>query len=143
MASFAVSIERVLLGTSLNLVLTMLIAYPLSKEQKDFGWRTIYVWVFVLTMLFSGGLIPWYMTIKATGLLDTIWALVLPGAVPVFNVILLLNFFRDLPKELEESAKMDGAGHFVTLWKIFCTVIFARFGNHYAVQYGRPLEQLV
>jgi putative aldouronate transport system permease protein len=119
LASFGVSFQRVVLGTALNLLLTMLIAYPLSKETKDFSWRTVYVWAFVLTILFSGGLIPWYMTIKATGLLDTIWALLLPGAVPVFNVILLLNFFRGLPKEVEESARMDGAGHWTVLWKIF------------------------
>lgn len=119
LGSFWISIERVLLGTSINTILTLLIAYPLYKEKKDFSWRTFYVWVFVITMLFSGGLIPWYITIKSVGLLDTIWALVLPGAVPVFNVILMINFFRGLPKELEESAKIDGAGHLTTLWKIF------------------------
>jgi putative aldouronate transport system permease protein len=70
-------------------------------------------------MLFGGGLIPWYMIIKDTGLMDTIWALVIPSAVPVFNVIVLLNFFRGLPKELEESAKLDGAGYFGVLWRIF------------------------
>ncbi|MFC5649684.1 carbohydrate ABC transporter permease [Paenibacillus solisilvae] len=117
--SFWISIERVLLGTSINTILTLLIAYPLYKEQKDFRWRTFYVWVFVITMLFSGGLIPWYITIKTAGLLDTIGALVLPGAVPVFNVILMINFFRGLPKELEESARIDGAGHLTTLLKIF------------------------
>jgi len=68
--------------------------------------------------LFSGGLIPYYMVIKSVGLLDSIWALVLPGAVPVFNVILLLNFFCGLPKELEEAAFIDGAGYFRTLAKI-------------------------
>lgn len=119
LGSFRISVERLLLGTSINLILTILIAYPLSKEQKDFKWRTVYVWIFVITMLFSGGLIPWYMTIQATGLLDTIWALVLPGAVPVFNVILLINFFRGLPKEIEESARIDGAGHLTILWRIF------------------------
>jgi putative aldouronate transport system permease protein len=59
------------------------------------------------------------MTIRMTGLLDSIWALVLPGAVPVFSVILLLNFFRGLPKEIEESAFMDGAGHWKVLWSIY------------------------
>ncbi|SDX67104.1 carbohydrate ABC transporter permease [Paenibacillus sp. CF384] len=117
--AFIVTIKRVLLGTSISMLLTVLAAYPLSKESGHFLFRTGYAWFFVITILFSGGLIPWYMTIKATGLLDSIWALILPGAVPVFNVILLLNFYRGLPKELEESAKIDGANHFVTLFKIY------------------------
>jgi putative aldouronate transport system permease protein len=98
--------------------LTVTLGYALSKEVKDFRMRTVYAWYFVFTILFSGGLIPWYLTIKYTHLLDTIWALVIPGAVTVFNVILLLNFFRGLPKELEESSFIDGASHWTTLWKI-------------------------
>ncbi|MBP1962292.1 putative aldouronate transport system permease protein [Paenibacillus aceris] len=117
--AFLITMQRVVLGTSISMLLTVLAAYPLSKEPGHFRFRTVYAWYFVITILFSGGLIPWYMTIKATGLIDTIWALVLPGAVPVFNVILLLNFYRGLPKELEESAKMDGANQFVTLFRIY------------------------
>lgn len=117
--SFGVSLQRLVLGTVINMVMCVLIAYPLSKETRDFKMRTIYVWYFFLTVLFGGGLIPTYMTVKHTGLMDTIWALVLPGAVPVFNVILLLNFFRALPKELEEAAFIDGAGHMRTLWSLF------------------------
>ncbi|RAV14410.1 carbohydrate ABC transporter permease [Paenibacillus contaminans] len=119
LVAFWVSIKRVVLGASINMLLTILIAYPLSKENSQFPGRTIYAWYFVFTMLFGGGLIPWYMIIKDTGLMDTIWALVIPSAVPVFNVIVLLNFFRGLPKELEESAKLDGAGYFGVLWRIF------------------------
>jgi putative aldouronate transport system permease protein len=70
-------------------------------------------------MLFNGGLIPWYMTIKTLGLIDTFWALVLPGAIPVFSVILLLNFFRGIPKEIEEAALIDGCTHWRILWRIF------------------------
>lgn len=114
-----VSLKRVVLGTALNMLLTVLIAYPLSKEQKDFPWRTFYAWIFVTTILFNAGLIPNYMTIRATGLLDTIWALIVPRAVPVFNVILLLNFFRGLPREMEEAAFIDGAGYWQALWKIY------------------------
>ncbi|BBH24622.1 protein LplC [Paenibacillus baekrokdamisoli] len=118
-ASFLISVERVALGTVINMFFTILMAYPLSKEVTSFKWRTVYVWGLFVSILFSGGLIPWYMTIRATGLLDTIWALLIPSAVPVFNVILLLNFFRNLPKELEEASFMDGAGHFTTLFRIF------------------------
>ncbi|MBP1988762.1 carbohydrate ABC transporter permease [Paenibacillus eucommiae] len=117
--SLVVSVQRVFLGTVINMMFTILMAYPLSKEASVFKWRTLYVWVLFFSILFSGGLIPWYMTIRATGLLDTIWALVIPSAVPVFNVILLLNFFRALPKDLEEAAFIDGAGHVKTLLRVY------------------------
>lgn len=117
--SMSVSVKRILLGGSINMFLTILTAYPLSKEVRDFKWRTVYAWIFFLTMLFSGGLIPSYMVVRNMKLLDTIWALILPGAVPIFNLILLLNFFRQLPRELEEAAFLDGAGHWITLWKIY------------------------
>ncbi|RKN70682.1 carbohydrate ABC transporter permease [Paenibacillus ginsengarvi] len=117
--SFAISLERLAIGTVFNMVLCVLLAYPLSKEARDFKMRTVYVWFFFITAIFGGGLIPTYMTVKNTGLMDTIWALILPGAVPVFNVILVLNFFRSLPKELEEAAFIDGAGHLRTLWSVY------------------------
>jgi putative aldouronate transport system permease protein len=117
-AAFLISVERLLLGTALSLFLTVITAYPLSKETHAFQFRTVYAWYFVFTILFGGGLVPWYMTIRQLGLMDTIWALVLPGALAVFNVILLLNFYRGLPKELDESARMDGAGQFRVLWQI-------------------------
>jgi len=116
--AFGVTLQRVALGFSLNLALTLLCAYPLSREQKHFRYRTAYAWYFVITILFGGGLIPWYLTVKETGLLDSVWALVIPGAVPVFNVILMLNFIRGLPAEISESAFMDGAGHWTVLWRI-------------------------
>ncbi|MCR8643722.1 carbohydrate ABC transporter permease [Paenibacillus sp. N1-5-1-14] len=117
--AFWVSIQRVVLGTTISMLLTIITAYPLSKDSQQFRLRTFYAWVFVFTILFSGGLIPTYLTVKGLWMIDTIWALVLPGAVAVFNVILLLNFYRNLPKELEESSRIDGAGHFTTLWKIY------------------------
>lgn len=117
--AFWVSTQRVILGTTISMLLTIITAYPLSKDSQQFRLRTFYAWVFVFTILFSGGLIPTYLTVKGLWMIDTIWALVLPGAVAVFNVILLLNFYRSLPKELEESSRIDGAGHFTTLWKIY------------------------
>jgi putative aldouronate transport system permease protein len=119
LTAMGITVLRVLLGVAINMLLTIIIAYPLSKEARVFRWRTVYVWFFVFTILFHGGLIPTYMVVKNLGLIDTIWALVLPGAVPVFNVILLLNFFRTLPKELEEAAAIDGAGHGTVLWRLF------------------------
>ncbi len=117
--SMGVSLQRVILGVSINMILTILVAYPLSKESSALSGRTVYVWIFVFTMLFSGGIIPMYMTMRLLGLLDTIWVLVLHAAVPVFNIVILLNFFRNLPKELEEAALIDGAGHWRIMWSIF------------------------
>ncbi len=118
-SAFVVSVQRVILGTAVNMILTVLVAYPLSKENAVFPMRTVYTWFFIVTMLVSGGLIPLYMVVRWTGLLDSIWSLVLPVAVPVFNVVLLMNFFRGLPKELEEAAFVDGAGHWEVLFRIY------------------------
>lgn len=117
--SMWITLQRVVLGVSINMILVVLTAYPLSKEVKTFRSRTLFSWFFVFTIFFGGGLIPSYIIVKSVGIIDTIWALVLPGAVQVFSVVLLLNFFRGIPKELEESAFMDGAGHFSILFKIF------------------------
>lgn len=117
--SLGISVERVLLGTTLNMLLTITLAYPLSKERAAFSGRLFYVWFFVLTMLVSGGLIPWYIIIQKLHLLGTMGALILPGAVNVFNAVLLLNFYRGLPKEIEEAAFVDGAGHWKILWSIY------------------------
>jgi putative aldouronate transport system permease protein len=116
--SFGVSLLRVLVGTPFNMILTILVAYPLSRSNREFRMRGFFVWFFLITVLFSGGLIPWYMVIRQTGLIDSFWALIIPGALPVFNVILLVNSFRNIPKELEEAAEMDGAGHWTILFKI-------------------------
>ncbi len=120
--SMGISLERIAIGTPLNLLLTIMVAYPLSKSAQQFRFRLVYAWVFFLTMLFNGGLIPWYITIKQLHLLDSIWALVLPGAVPAFSIVLLLNFFRAVPRELEESAVVDGAGQWTTLWRIYVPI---------------------
>lgn len=120
--AMSVSVMRTVIGSALNMLLVVLIAYPLSKERTEFRARTAYVFIFFITMLFGGGMIPTYMVIKQLGLIDSIWALVLPGAVPVFSVILLLNFFREIPKELSEAAFIDGASHWTTLWKIYIPV---------------------
>ncbi|MBO7742764.1 carbohydrate ABC transporter permease [Paenibacillus sp. MWE-103] len=117
--AMGVSIERVVLGTFVSMLLTILIAYPLSKNKASFKHQSAFAWYLVVTMLFSGGLVPSFMIVKYTGILDSVWALVLPGAVSVFNVLLLSNFFRGIPKEIEESAFMDGAGHFRILARLY------------------------
>ncbi|CAM3786197.1 MULTISPECIES: carbohydrate ABC transporter permease [Paenibacillus] len=120
--SFGVSLERVVLGTAVNMFLIFITAYPLSKSKEQFKHRTLYVWFFAITMFFGGGLIPTYITVKNTGLIDSIWALILPGALNVWNMVLMLNFFRTIPKELDEAATIDGAGHWRVLWSIYLPV---------------------
>nr|WP_202886987.1 carbohydrate ABC transporter permease [Cohnella zeiphila] len=119
LTSFLVTLERVALGLAVNMLMTIFAAYPLSKERGELYGRNVYSWYLFVTIIFSGGLIPWYMTIKQFGMIDSIWALILPGAVPVFNVIILLNFFRQVPKEIGESAFIDGAGHWTVLSRIY------------------------
>lgn len=114
--AMAISIERVILGTLLNLALMVITAYPLSKDSLP--GRGIIAGFFVLTMLVGGGMIPTYLLVSGLGLKDTLWALILPGALPVSNMIILMNFIRGLPHELEESAWIDGATPFQTLVQI-------------------------
>ncbi|MBW8349271.1 carbohydrate ABC transporter permease [Bacillus sp. IITD106] len=121
--ALGVGIYRVILGTIVSMTLMTFAAYSLSKEDHDFKGRKYYVWFFVFTMLFSGGLVPSYIIVTKVGLINSIWALVLPVAVNAFNLILLLNFFRTaVPKSLEEAAYMDGAGHFRILFSIYLPV---------------------
>lgn len=107
--AFWVSVKRVVLGSIVTMVVLVLAAYPLSKTDKQFPARNYVMWIFIFCMLFNGGLIPWYQTVKSYGLVDNIWGLVLCGGVPVFNLTLLVNFIKNLPEELEEAAKIDGA----------------------------------
>lgn len=107
---------RTIVGTALTIVLTFLAAYPLSR--RTLPNRSIWTGFIVLTMFFSGGLIPTYLLIKSLGLLDSFGALVLPHAISVFMVLIVRNFISGLPESLEESAKIDGANEMYILWHI-------------------------
>jgi len=120
--SLWVTLLRVLFGLPISLFLIITAAYPLSKTKSKFRFRTFYAWYFFLTMLFNGGMIPSYLTVVQLGLLNTIWALILPTSVNVFNMLLLLSFFRNIPESLEDAARIDGAGQWRTLWQIYVPV---------------------
>lgn len=113
------SIIRIAVGGSIDMTLIVITAYPLAKSNKLFPSRMRYVWFFLVTMLFHAGLIPTFFIVKYTGLINTLWALIIPTAVNVFNVILMMNFFRTLPTEMEEAAYIDGATHWQTLFRIY------------------------
>ncbi|WP_168122813.1 carbohydrate ABC transporter permease [Paenibacillus sp. HB172176] len=115
-------LERTALGTAVSMSLMMLAAYALSKDRGSFHSRSLYTWYFLFTMLFSGGIVPSYMLIRNLHMMNSVWALVLPGAINVFNMVLLMNFFRAVPKELEEASFIDGGGHFRTLWNVFLPI---------------------
>ncbi|WP_261305102.1 carbohydrate ABC transporter permease [Paenibacillus andongensis] len=116
--SLWISIERTVLGIIAMMVCTILAAYPLSREQSEFRSRPFFIWYFLITMLFSGGLIPWFMVVKWVGLYNNLGSLVIVPAVQVFHILIMMNFIRSLPKEIEESAYLDGAGHFQTLVRV-------------------------
>lgn len=117
-SSFFVSVKRCLVGVVVNLFFLCVTAYPLSKTRQELRCRTPMVWFFVFTMLFSGGMIPSYLVVYKLGLIDSFWSLILPSALNVYNMILMINFMRTIPKSMEESARLDGAGEFTVLWKI-------------------------
>ncbi|MCR1841552.1 carbohydrate ABC transporter permease [Murimonas intestini] len=117
--AFGVTITRLAVGVPLGLLLTILAAYPLSKEEQYFPARKIYMWLFMFVMIFNAGLVPTYLLIKDLKMMDTIWALVLPMGVNVFNIVLMMNFFRGIPREIEESALVDGAKQHTILWKLY------------------------
>lgn len=116
--SFMISVGRVVLGTIWTMVVIIMMAYPLSKNSRSYKPRNVLMWILVFCMLFNGGTIPWFITVKQYGLLDNFAALIFAGSVPVFNVLLLMNFFRNLPGDIEEAALVDGAGPWRILWQI-------------------------
>ncbi|HZH62044.1 MAG TPA: carbohydrate ABC transporter permease [Metabacillus sp.] len=120
--SFSISIQRVILSLIINMILIVLMAYPLSKSKRNFRGRNIYMNLIIFAMLFNGGMIPTYLVVKNLDLLNTIWALVLPGAVQIFSIILVMNFFIGVPKSLEEAAIMDGANPWQVLFKVYIPI---------------------
>lgn len=119
LGALSISVLRASVGTALTMIVTLMAAYALSKDGKALVGRNVYIWYMVFTMLFSGGLIPGYILIVKLRLIDSFWSLVLPNLVSAFNVILLLNFFRTLPRELEEASLIDGSGHLGTFFRIY------------------------
>ena len=118
--SYANSIFITLVGTLINMVLTIMTSYVLSKNYLR-GHRLL-TFLCVFTMMFSGGIIPTYMVIKDVGLLNSVWAMIIPTAISTYNMIILRNFFSSMPKELEESATLDGCTEIGVLFRIVLPV---------------------
>lgn len=113
-----ISVKRVILGVGINVIITVMMAYPLSRSVSEFPMRKIYVGILMVAMVFDGGLVPNYLMVHSLGIFDTIWALVLPCSVKIFHIILVMNFIRQLPQTMLEAAKVDGASHGILLRKI-------------------------
>ncbi|TMV47875.1 carbohydrate ABC transporter permease [Paenibacillus mesophilus] len=134
--SFSVSIYITVVGTLLSLLLTAISAYPLSKRHLP-GIKFIML-LFVFTMLFGGGIIPNYLLIRSLGLIDSLWALILPSLISVFNLLVIKSYFEGLPESLEESARIDGARTLTILFRILlplCGPVLATIALFYAVGY--------
>lgn len=132
--SILVSIYVTVLGTLINLLLTSFMAYPLARPTLR--GRGIVLFMVLFTMLFSGGIIPTYFVVKAFGMIDTYWSLIIPGAISAFNLIVLKNFFQQIPEGLEEAAKIDGCHDLGILFRIVLPLsmpAMATFGLFYAV----------
>lgn len=132
--SLLVTIFITIMGTLFNLVFTVLMAYPLAKKELK-GRNTIMLLI-IFSMLFSGGMIPSFLVVKVLGLLNTYWAVIIPGAINSFNLIVIKNFFQQLPEGLEESAQIDGCNDLQILMRIvlpLSTPALATFSLFYAV----------
>ena len=113
---FVNSLFYTALGTAVNVVFTVLAAYPLSR--KDLYGRPVLMFLFAFTMMFSGGLIPTYLLVRDLKLLNSVWALILPGALSVWNMTITMNFFRgNLPDEMLEATQIDGCNDVQFLWR--------------------------
>ena len=133
-SSMLVTVRLTIIGTIANLIVTMLTAYPLSRRQMP-GQKVLMKLV-IFTMVFSAGVIPTYLVVKETGLLNTLEALYIPSLVSVYNLIITKAFFEGLPEELFESARLDGASELGVLWRIVIPMslpIIMTIGMYYAV----------
>ncbi|GGD82932.1 carbohydrate ABC transporter permease [Paenibacillus nasutitermitis] len=134
--SFGNTVFITVVGTALNTTLTIFAGYALSR--KRLRGQSVIMFLFIFSMLFSGGIIPTYLIMKEVGLLNSLWALIIPGLVAPFNMIIMRLYFYNIPDSMEESAKIDGASHFRILFAIMIPLAMpsiATISLFYAVEY--------
>ena len=132
--SFRITVLVTIVGTLASLFMTVLAAYPLSKPNLKFRKSLLLIYVF--TMLFNGGIIPTYLVMRELSMVNTVWALFVPGLINVFYMLIVKNFFEAIPDSLEESAKLDGASNMRILFNIILPLskpVLATVGLFYAV----------
>jgi putative aldouronate transport system permease protein len=134
--SIGISLLVMIAGTVLAIALTALTAYPLSK--RNLPGISFIMLLFIFTMLFNGGIIPNYLLMKELHLINSLWSLILPALISVFNMLVIKSYYESLPESLEESAKMDGARNFTVLFRIVIPLsgpVLATIALFYAVYY--------
>ncbi len=132
--AFLVTFYITAMGTFINLVMTTVMAYPLSKQR--FLIRNPITLLVLFTMMFGGGLIPTYLIVRDLGMINTFWALMIPNAISQFNLLVMIAFFRTLPQELEDAARIDGGGDLLVFFRIALPLskpALATIGLFYAV----------
>lgn len=142
--AYEVTVFITVAGTAVNLLLTSFMAYALSK--KELPGRNLFLLLVMFSMLFSGGVIPTYLIVKAMGLINTYWAMILPNAVWSFNLMIMKTFFENMPEGLEESAKIDGAGELRILVQIVMPLsmpVMATVGLFYGVGHWNEFFQAI
>ncbi|MBH0156634.1 carbohydrate ABC transporter permease [Fictibacillus sp. 5RED26] len=115
--AFFISVAKTVIGASTHVLFCAMVAYAYSKQ--NLRGRKLYSALGIITLFFSGGMIPTYLLIKSLGLLNSFWVYIIPALFSFFDVIILMNFFRNVPKSLEDSAKIDGAGDWRIFWSIY------------------------
>lgn len=142
--SFGVTVFVTAAGTFVNLLLTSLMAYGLSK--KELKGRSLILVMVLFTMIFQAPMIPSFLLVKSLGMLNTLWSLIIPSAISAFNLIIMISFFQNIPQALLDSAKIDGCGEYLTLWKIVLPLSMASIstiGLFYAVGHWNGYFQAV
>lgn len=119
MRAFGISVARVIVGVSFSLSMLVITAYPLSKSKEACPLNPLFKVLMIIAMLTGGGLIPMYLVMSWIGLTNTFWALVVPGMLSLWNCFMVMNFFRNVPSELEEAAIVDGANSFQVMVKVY------------------------
>lgn len=117
--SVMISLGRVLVGTPLTMAVIVLVAYPISKTGNTFKGRNFVIWLMIFCMMFGAGLVPWYISMVNLNMINNFWGLIFSTGLPIYYVILVMNFFRNIPKELEEAAIVDGAGQ----WRLLLNIV--------------------
>ncbi|MBG9916281.1 carbohydrate ABC transporter permease [Bacillus sonorensis] len=142
--SLIISVLVTAVGTAVSMFLSSLMAYGLSR--RELMGRRVLMFLVVFTMLFSGGMIPTFLVVKSLGLLDSYWSLILPTAINAFNLIILKNFFQNIPASLEESAKIDGCNDLGIFFRIILPLslpAIATISLFYAVTYWNTYMQAI
>ncbi|WP_282940562.1 carbohydrate ABC transporter permease [Paenibacillus sp. RC67] len=142
--SFWVTIFISVVGTLLSMLFTVMTAYPLA--QQAFLIRKQVMLLIVITMIFNAPMIPFFLTVRELGMLNSVWSLIIPGLISTFNMIIIRTFFMGMPQELDESAKMDGCNDFRILFQIYLPLskpVLATVSLFYAVGYWNTFQRAV